>query len=232
MRSSRPLSVTIFLMHLAFFAAAPAGSRAEGASKENLDLPFDAIGDTEDGEDAPDIIVFYDQQYEGDFFCFTCDKSSSMEGAPWKRLQQEVIKNISQFSERVEFAIVFFDVAQAKFPTSGRPATATPAMKSAAIAMVSSTTTGHGSCYKEALLLSLQYANGSTGKRKVIICLGDGNTTCPGADPGRYGQETLSLVTSRNVQKVRINTLGIGNVDETWMRSLASQNRGTYRRIQ
>src|SRR5262245_55553549 len=78
------------------FAAGTAGplwaqtgsGSASGGVKQNLDLPFDAAGEEEDEEDAPEIIVFYGQQYEGDGIFFSCDKSGSMrEGGKWERLQ-------------------------------------------------------------------------------------------------------------------------------------------------
>ena len=41
------------------------------ASKENLDLPYDASLASERAESAPEVIVFYGEQYEGHgvFFC-------------------------------------------------------------------------------------------------------------------------------------------------------------------
>jgi hypothetical protein len=170
--------------------------------------------------------------YEGDFFCFVCDKSSSMAGAPWQKVQSEVIRTVQGFSNRVQFAIVFFDQDLVKFPAAGRPADASPAMKAQATTMVTSTVTGHGSCYQEALLQALLYAAQSTADRKQIIVLGDGHTTCRGQDETQYGKQTLVTVTSRNTV-AHINTLGIGaDVTEAWLRTLAAQNRGTYRRVQ
>src|SRR5262245_45893027 len=83
----------------AFGQAAGGGGEGGAASKENLDLPFDALGDSESDEEPPEIIVFYGQQYEGDGIFFTLDKSGSMnEANKFNRLKQETVKNISQFS--------------------------------------------------------------------------------------------------------------------------------------
>jgi hypothetical protein len=38
----------------------------QAATKENLDLPFDAFANTEEEEEAPEVIFFHGQQYEGD----------------------------------------------------------------------------------------------------------------------------------------------------------------------
>jgi hypothetical protein len=48
------------------------------ATKENLDLPFDSIGESEEEEDAPEIVTFYGQQLEGDGIFYVIDRSSSM----------------------------------------------------------------------------------------------------------------------------------------------------------
>jgi len=209
-------------------------SEGGGAVKENLDLPFDAIGESEDEEEAPEIIVFYGEQYEGDGFFFCCDRSSSMAGEQWSKLQKEVVKDINQFSEKVQFSVVFFDANMIKFPTSGRPADANSALKSAAIAMVMSTQTGQGTCSKPALLQSLNFANQSTAKRKQIIFLSDGRQTCNGQDETTYEKALLGEVSARNTQRVHINSILIGTdwIDENFMRQLAAANNGKYKRIQ
>lgn len=204
-----------------------------GATKANLDLPFDAIGEKEDEEEAPEIVIFYGQQYEGDGIFFVVDKSSSMnQNGRWKKVQQDTVKNIQQFSERVQFGICFFDASQVMFPGSGRPADANPAMKGAAISMVMSTQTGHGSCYKEALVKTLMMANQSTSKRRIIICMGDGEVSCSGGtdDP----TTALAQIKARNVNGVKINTICVSDTGqgEPFMRNLAAQNNGTYARVQ
>ncbi len=231
----RKLKAFLMAGVLAALAAVPAGPQCfaqDSGLKANLDLPFDAVGENQEEEEAPEVIVFYGQQYEGDFFCFICDRSRSMEGERWKKLQREVVKNITQFSERVEFAIVFFAGDVQKFPSSGQPANANPGMKGAAIAMVTSTSLGRGSCYKEGLLEGLQFAARSSSLRKVMICLGDGDMYCKGQDKQQYGQQTLATVKERNVFAARINSVGINTsgAGEEWLRSLATQNNGQYRK--
>lgn len=233
----RTISFALGVAVLFSFTSAVFGQTDSGvATKENLDLPFDAVGEMDgEEEEAPEIFVFYGQQYEGDGIFFSCDRSSSMNiPAKWNNLQKEVIKNINEFSERVEFGIAFWDASLVKFPTSGRPAEASPAMKAAAISFVMSTSPGHGSCCKEGLLTCLTFANQSSSKRKVIIHLADGFTHCPNFDATQYGQQTLSEVTSRNINRVQINTICIGpagQVDEAWMRKLSAMNNGSFARI-
>jgi len=236
LKELQPTLPTLLLV-LGLFALPCAASAQEsgGFNKANLDLPFDAGGTNEEEEEAPDIVIFYGQQYEGDGIFFSCDRSGSMrEGGKFKRLQNEVIKNISSFSEKVQFGVVFFAGDLTKFPNSGKPAVATPAMKAAAISMVNSAAFGRGTCTKIALQACMSYAQLSSAKRKIIIHLSDGLHRCNGADPNTYGNETLSEVRQKNTSGIRVNSICIGPpgaVDENWMRRLASENNGTYARI-
>ena len=213
------MSIRIFSLLVTFgivanfnTALAQAGGGAgSGASKENLDLPFEAFGNTDTEEEVTEIIVFYGQQFEGDGIFFCCDKSGSMnESSKFKRLQQEVVKNITSFSEKVQFGITFFDAGLSKFPPSGRPAEANPAMKAAGLSFVMSTVPGHGTCCKPALFAALNFANQSSSKRRLIIYLSDGFTTCPGQDATAYGAATLGETTARNTTRVHINAICIG----------------------
>jgi len=228
-----PSALAFFLLSLG--VPTTANDSGGGVTKANLDLPFDAAGgQQEEEEEAPEIVVFYGQQYEGDGVVFSCDCSGSMKGNKFRRLQTEVIKNVSSFSERVQFGIVFFAGDVVKFPSSGKPADATASMKAAALAMVNSAQLRQGTCTKEALVACLAYASQSSAKRKLIIHLSDGEHRCNGADPDAYGRETLSMVGQRNTGRAKINSICIGpsgEVNEAWMRNLAAQNGGTFARI-
>jgi uncharacterized protein with von Willebrand factor type A (vWA) domain len=201
--------------------------------KENLDLPFNSQGGSDDDEEAPEIIVFYGQQYEADGIFFCCDKSGSMRLAgKFEKLQREVIKNLQTFTTRVQFGIVFFDSHLERFPPSGRPAQATSDMKAAGMNMVLSSRCGGGTCPKPALVASLDFANQASSRRKVIIYLSDGLNSCPGLDMTVYNDDILREVRRRNTSGVRINTIALGDkTDEEWMRTLAMQNNGTFARI-
>src|SRR5262245_5991377 len=159
--------------------------------KENLDLPFDALGQEEDEEEAPEVVNFYNTNLEGDGFFYAIDKSSSMSQGELPRAKQEVTKNIREFSDRVFFGVLFFDPNLAKFPSNGQPAKGSPGMKAAGISFVQSTPGGSGSCCKEGLLAAIQMANMCKAKRKVIVYLGDGGGHCMGGDEAEYLQQTL-----------------------------------------
>jgi Mg-chelatase subunit ChlD len=231
---SVPRSFLTAVLMVLVEAAVPgrAGDPEGTCLKANLDLPYEAFGDEDVDPESPEFIVFYGQQFEGDGIFFCCDQSASMQGQKFARLQREVLKSLNQFSERVQFAIVFFNNEMTRFPANCRPADAIPAMKAAATAMVQACKPSGGTCTKAALFASLSYADQSTAKRKVIIFLSDGYCTCPGTIEQMYEKQILDDVSGRNSQQVHINTIGIGlKVNEDWLRALAAQNSGTYVRI-
>jgi Mg-chelatase subunit ChlD len=204
-------------------------------TKENLDLPYDALGEDEDEEEAPEVVSFYGQSLEGDGFFYSIDRSGSMQDSGELNIaKQEVTKNISEFSDRVQFGVIFFAADVLKFPPGGQPADATPSMKSAGISWVNSAQGSHGSCCQAGLIAGLQMANQASAKRKVLVYLGDGGGTCSGVDEGTYLNQTLAVVTSQNFQRITINTIGVlsyGQIQEKFLRNLASANGGTYTKI-
>ena len=222
---------------VAFATAALSAQSLEGggaATKENLDLPFDAMGENEEEEDAPEIVTFYGQQLEGDGFFYVIDKSGSMRDSGELAIaKREVIRNITEFSERVQFGIVFFDASVVKFPPSGQPAEANPAMKAAGITFVQGVNGNSGSCCMEGMMQCLNLANMASSRRVVMVYLGDGGGTCNGADEATYLRRALGAVTSANYKRLQINTIGIlnpGALQEDFMKKLAASNGGTYTR--
>jgi hypothetical protein len=225
------------LVFLAVAPGAPAQDLGVGGTgtKENLDLPFDARGESEEEEDAPEIVNFYGQQLEGDGFFYVVDRSWSMgDNGELDIAKREMVRNVNEFTSRVQFGMVFFDAAIRKFPASGTPAEANPALKGSAISFIQATQSGSGSCCQQALVAGLQLANMASSKRKVLVYLGDGGGTCQGADESLYLRQTLAAVTSQNYQRIQINAIGVlspGRINEDFMKRLASSNGGTYTRI-
>jgi Mg-chelatase subunit ChlD len=230
------LSVVLFFA-LAQTASVEAQSLSGGGLKANLDLPFDAGLFSDDGEDedAPEIITFYSQQYEGDGIFYAIDRSGSMQNSGELDVaKREVSRNIMEFSNRVQFGVVFFDRGIVKFPSSGRAAEANPAMKAAGLNWVQSVPGGGGSCCQQGLIEALKYSNTSSATRKVVVYVGDGGGTCNGANEQTYLNQTLSVVKSQNFQRAQVNTVGvldIGTIQDQFLRSLASSNGGTYVKI-
>lgn len=208
-----------------------------GGLKENLDLPLDAIGEAGEEEDAPEVVNFYGQTLEGDGFFYAVDRSGSMQDSgELARAKQEISRNISEFSDRTEFGVVFLDGGIQKFPSSGRPVEANPGMKSAALSWISGMAGGSGSCMMEGVREALSMANLASAKRKVVVYVGDGGGTCHGANEQDYLRKMVGIITSQNYQRVQINCVGVlmgtsRTVQENFMKQLAASNGGSYRRI-
>ena len=206
-----------------------------GRSKENLDLPYDAVGEDEEEEDAPETIEFYGQNFEGDGYFYTIDRSTSMrDSGELQVAKREVIRNISEFSSHVEFAVVFFDENVEKYPETGQPMKADAGKKQAAIGWVQTVPGGKGSCSQQGIVAALEFANKSSARRKTVIYVGDGGGTCKGADEGTYLDQTIGIVTARNYQRASINCIGVVDVkgpNRRFMQNLARSNNGTYTEI-
>jgi Mg-chelatase subunit ChlD len=237
MQTSR-VSVSRWWCLLAF---APGVCPAQSSSlpsgvKENLDLPYDALGSEEEDEEAPEIVTFYGTSLEGDGFFYVIDRSGSMmDSGELIVAKREVVRNITELSSRVQFGVIFFDRAALKYPQSGQAAEANPAAKTSGIAFVQSADRGRGSCPQTGLSAALQMANLCSARRKVIVYVGDGGGTCAGGNSeGEYLKQTLAAVSAQNWQRVRIDAIGvlqIGPEQERFLKSLAAQNGGTYTRI-
>lgn len=206
-----------------------------GGLKENLDLPYDALGEGEEEEDAPEVVNFYGQNLEGDAFFYVVDRSGSMQDSGELAVaKKEILRNITEFTERVQFGVVFFDKGLLQYPSSGTPAEANPGMKASAQSFVNTVSGGGGSCCQLGLTAALRMANRATAKRIVITYVGDGGGTCNGADEANYLRETLAAVSAQNFKRAQVNCVGVLNypkLNEDFMRQLASANGGNYTKI-
>lgn len=181
--------------------------------------------------------AFYGVPLLGDGIFYVVDKSGSMmDSGELAIAKREVIRTVNELPEDHQFGIVFFDSSVMKFPASGFPATANPAMKAAATSFVQSVPGGGGgSCVQQALLATLDMARASSARRDVLVYVGDGGGTCMGSDEVTYLQQTLSSVTEDNSGHAQILTVGVLNpssLGEEFMKALAAQNSGVYARIE
>lgn len=227
------------------FLSCAAGSRAVAQTpgglglgvKENLDLPFDALGEEdEEDEEAPEVVMFYGTALEGEGFFYVIDRSGSMQDSGELVIaKREVTRNITEFTERVRFGVFFFDKGVQRFPSGDQAAKADSGSKASAISFVESMTSGSGSCPLVGLAAALDMANKCSVRRKVITYVGDGGGHCAGArNEAEYHARTLAGVGVQNYQRLQINAIGVLDVSpaqELFLQSLASMNGGTYKRI-
>ena len=86
-----------------FLSAVSAQEIGQGQTKFNLDLPFDALGETgEDEEDPPEVVQFYGQNLEGDGFYYVIDRSISMQNSgELQRAKQEITRNVMEMFSKI-----------------------------------------------------------------------------------------------------------------------------------
>ena len=235
-KGRRSMRLQIHLLALMGFLLLPAYASAQNqvATKENLDLPFDAFGISEDEEEAPEVVFFYGQQYEGDGFFFALDRSGSTRGSQIEIEKREAIRTVTQFSNRVQFGFVFYDQGILNWPGGGQPAEASQSQKTAAIAWLTSIQSGSGSCAGDGMIKALKYADRSSAKRNVVVYLGDGGTGCPSSQTNS-GSKALTNVTGANFKRHQINSICVGTdisqADKTFCQTLARMNGGTYKHV-
>lgn len=197
-----------------------------------LDLPNSDKTSDEEEEDLPEVITFFDNQYEGEGFFFCCDHSSSMNHTCNGRnklqvLKDEMIRAVNQMSSDAEFSIVFFDASLLVF--SDQPVRANPAGKMRGINFIMSCPPGHGTCMAAGGVKTLEIANRSTKRYRTMILVTDGMPSCNGLK----FTETLRDITAANLERIPIHTLFIGDdtgwEDAGFLQQIASMNGGTFR---
>ena len=208
-----PLLGLIFCLIPGPNAAGAAGGKLDLSQRWFLDLPegFARIGDE---EDEPEIIEFYNEQYEGDAFVFVLDRSSSMGQAAqngrrkFDILKDETIRALSAMSERSVASVVFYDASIRPLVYGEPPIRMTPANKSMLIAQVAATPLGRGSCMLRGVLKALELIQRTREEHRTIILTSDGRTTCPNGerDPDRIFQAIMA----HNPLRIPINTIYTG----------------------
>lgn len=191
-----------------------------------LDLPSGGGGNGDDEEDAPETILFYGNDYEGDAFFWCLDKSGSMDwGGAMEDLKQEVTASVNSLSPEAEFSLVAF--SSNTLTWSPVPKRATPAQKAAAVAWVNTLVPDGWTCLAPAAVTTLQICNQSSKPGRQLIILSDGVPTCDSVDTSN---QALLEITAANWQQVPIHTIYINDDSEgiSFMQLLASQNFGSF----
>ncbi len=225
---------------LSFLAALPlaaqSGRQGVTGGKENLDLPVNVeVGATTE-EDSPEIITFYGGTYEVEGIYYVMDRSGSMKafGGRIQTAKKEVINNIRGFSDKVKFAVIFYNETFDDLPGRNAPVVATVTNKQRAVAWVSKIEASGHTCPLEPLLKALTYSSYSGRERNTILWVADGGATCPGWFSSVLKIRTREAIKAANANKTVINSIGIGpllSTDLEFLRAVAKENNGTFRRI-
>jgi hypothetical protein len=223
------------LLGLAVFSFS---SSSASTVKENLDLPFDALGEAGEEEAAPEVVVFYGQVYEADALFFALDESGSMDQqGRWRLQTREVIRTVSELSQNTEFGIVYYSNAVSSFREA--PVRATEGIKGAAKNYVLSRHPRGDTCLAEGVVKALQIAALSTSKRRAVIVTSDGkpDICATGDEATGEGLEALiqKTVNANPGLQVKVHTVWVGQVNEAqpieFMKRLARAHGGTFRQV-
>ncbi len=191
-----------------------------------LDLPSGGVGFSDEEEEAPEVINFYGNFYEGDAFFWCLDRSGSMLlGARLEILKREVSSAIVSLSDRAEFSMVAFSSNTNVW--SFLPRRATLNHKIAADAWLNGLMADGLTCVGSAAVQVLRIARRSEADNRQIIIVSDGLPFCGGLDTSA---EDLRNITSANYERLPIHTLFLGSDAQgrRFMQNLASANGGTF----
>jgi Mg-chelatase subunit ChlD len=208
------------------------------SGKENLDLPFDAIGENEEEEIAPEIVVFYGQIYEADALFFALDESGSMQQqGRWSLQSREILRAILELTSRTEFGLVFYASRVTAFRE--QPVTATEGMKNAARSFIQSRQPDGDTCLAEGAVKALQIAAKSKSRHRAVIVTSDGKPDICSTGELASGEEFNALIQktldANPGRQVKLHTVWVGAVIETQaievMKRLAAAHGGTFRQV-
>ncbi len=240
--------VTALCLAGASLATVPAPSQSIGVSggsfrKENLDLPFDAVGEAGESEEAPEIIVFYGQGYEATDIVFVLDESLTMNRQTRFQIEKrEANRAISEMHTDSRFNVVFFGGQTTSFRR--RMIEATTSNKRAAAAFVNGRATNLGTCLGEAVVEALRMLQRGGSRFPAVLLVSDGTPTrCPFVPSGdcagrrRVVETVLSNIRSANTSRVPIHALLVGQEDRCaglareFMTRVADSSSGTFRSL-
>jgi hypothetical protein len=206
--------------------------------------PFPACGPdpTEDGlgceahEACRTIFTFFGVPIAADAVFFVIDNSTQIRrNGIFALIKTEVTQALEALPKETRFAIVFFDAFVIRFPAGTVPATADAMTKESAKAFLEAVRVGSGTCPLPALIRALQYIEGSSVRRPVVLHMTDGGGTCMGGDEWQYIQRTVDEVTEANAGRARIFTFGFSVVSDAgrrYLQDLASRNGGAFTEVQ
>lgn len=198
----------------------------QGPYLRPLDMPSGGGGLGDMDEDAPETIIFYGMDYEGDAFFWCLDKSGSM---GWDGgiddLKQEVNAAILSLSPAAEFSLVAFSSNTLVWSPSPQPARL--AEKTAALSWVNSLFPEGWTCIAPAAVQTLSICNQSSHGSRQIIILSDGAPFCNNVDTSA---QALAEISQANWQQIPIHTIFIGSdtAGINFMQMLATMNQGSF----
>ena len=242
MKSIFPLFLAVLL--LASFARPQSVTPKKGSGhKTNLDLPFDAVGEDGEKEEAPELIIFYGEAYEASNVVFCLDESLTMNNSGRFDIERrEVRRAISELNPDAEFGVLFYGGQVTSFRR--QLIKASPTNKRAAMAFISSRVTNLGTCLGNSVEQALQMLNRSDSRFQAVILVSDGTPTrCPFArlngcqEKQVVCNEVLAQISTANVRRMPVHCILVGNANRCgglptqFMRAVSGLSGGSFRHV-
>lgn len=223
----------VLCLAVPFIGLSTAGVAADGKviTKRPLDLPSGgrASSDAEE-EDAPESIVFYGAEFEGDCFvwCFPaygfCGDTTVFSG-----IRAEVTIAIGQLSDQSMFDLVAFNSTSFTWSPMVQPAN--PANRGGAIGWMNTLTPVESHCLVEAAVTALGISQAADSQFKQVVLCGARTPSCAGG--GISG--ALLAITSANYENTPLHTIYFTTSnysgEQSFYQQLAAMNGGTYRQV-
>jgi len=202
--------------------------------KRPLDLPAKGANQDEEEEDAPETILFYGAEFEGDAF-FWCIPAYGFcgETATFTSIRGEVTNALTQLTSRSLIDLVAYNSATYVWRPQAQRATG--ANKTAAIAWMSMLVPIESHCLLEAAVTTLGIAQATNKPHKVLIVMGARQPYC-GSDSGtEYSEQCLMQISAANYENSKINTVYFTSTfysgEQAFYVELAAMNGGTFRQV-
>jgi len=201
------------------------------ATKANLDLPFNAAGESSEEENSPGVLSFYGSSYEASTVVFVLDASGSMsEDGRWPLLIRETSRAIRELQPDTKFSIVFYESILKVF--KHQLVEASDVNRNSGIAFLTTKEAEGGTCTTLGVLEGLRLLKQSDATHKALIVTSDGAPDGCGAGPERM---QLARIRAKNPGgRVGIHTLWVGSRNHNeagtgFLQLLARENNGTFR---
>ena len=221
------------LRHLAAVSGQSLGADAKtwqawwDKNKEGFEFPASDVSIPSAAAASPGTPTYYGLAIQARRIVFVLDISGSMGGPRIMAVKREVLQTIDALPEDAAFSIVVFSDHALTWQRSLKPAT--PAVKKAARNFVLELYAGGHTAAYDALEAAFQF------DAEAVYFLSDG---APNAGKIPAPAAILAAVTQANrTRRITINTIGIapgepGGPLDTFMKTLAEQNFGVYRRVE
>ncbi|MCI0650579.1 MAG: hypothetical protein L0Z55_01705 [Planctomycetes bacterium] len=219
---------------LAFLASPIYSEESESSAKQPLDLPAGGQGTSEDDEDAPETIVFYGQEIEGDAF-FWCLPAYSFCGdtTVFEAIKAEVTDSVNSLSVRSKMDLVAYN--SETYVWRPRAQNASQSNKASAISWMDTLTTTESQCLLPAGLTTIDISNACNREGKNMIFLGGNSPHCGASTGAAYEEQCLEELTAANSERTPLHTVFVAAVytsGQSFWESLAAMNGGTYSVVQ